>query len=140
MAFGHIGLTPQTIAALGGYKVQGKSRKAAEQLVASAKAIEEAGAFMIVVEAVPAGVGKAITSAVTIPTMGIGAGMDCDCQVLILQDMLGMYADLAPKFVKRYANLREVMIGALDSFHEEVRSKAFPTEEFSYNTKVEGFE
>jgi len=136
---GHIGLTPQTIAALGGYKVQGKNRAAAEQLVASAKAIEEAGVFMIVVEAVPAGVGKAITAAVNIPTMGIGAGVDCDCQVLILQDMLGMYADLAPKFVKRYANLREVMIGALDAFHEEVRSHAFPSEEFSYNTKVEGF-
>lgn len=137
---GHIGLTPQTISAMGGFKVQGKSREAAEQLVIAAKAIENAGAFMIVVEGVPAVVGKYITNAINIPTMGIGAGLDCDCQILILQDMMGMYADFTPKFVKKYANLRETMIEALDTFHEEVGSKAFPSQEYSYNAKIEGLE
>jgi len=137
---GHIGLTPQSISALGGYKVQGKDYEAAEKLVSDAKAIEAAGAFMVVVECVPAVVGKLITDSINIPTMGIGAGVDCDCQILILQDMMGMYADLAPKFVKKYASLREVMVEALDTFHSEVRDKSFPTEEFSYNTKIEGLE
>ena len=137
---GHIGLTPQSISALGGFKVQGKSLAAAQKLVADAQAIEAAGAFMIVVECVPAVVGKTITDSVTIPTMGIGAGVDCDCQILILHDMLGMYADLAPKFVKKYANLREVMVAALEDFHDEVSSKSFPSEEFSYNTKIEGMQ
>ena len=137
---GHIGLTPQSISALGGYKVQGKNREAAEKLVSDAKAIEAAGAFMVVVECVPAVVGKLITDSINIPTMGIGAGVDCDCQILILQDMMGMYADLAPKFVKKYASLREVMVEALDTFHSEVRDKSFPTEEFSYNTRIEGLE
>jgi len=137
---GHIGLTPQSISALGGFKVQGKSLAAAQTLVADAQAIEAAGAFMIVVECVPTVVGKTITNSINIPTMGIGAGVDCDCQILILQDMLGMYADLAPKFVKKYANLREVIIAALEDFHDEVSSKSFPSEEFSYNTKIEGME
>jgi len=137
---GHIGLTPQSISALGGYKVQGKNRVAAEKLVSDAKAIEAAGAFMVVVECVPAVVGKLITDSINIPTMGIGAGVDCDCQILILQDMMGLYADLAPKFVKKYANLREVMVEALETFHSEVREKSFPTEEFSYNTKIEGMD
>ena len=137
---GHIGLTPQSISALGGFKVQGKNLAAAQKLVADAQAIETAGAFMIVVECVPAVVGKTITNSVNIPTMGIGAGVDCDCQILILQDMLGLYADLAPKFVKKYANLREVMVAALEDFHKEVSSKTFPSEEFSYNTKIEGID
>ena len=137
---GHIGLTPQSISALGGYKVQGKDYEAAEKLVSDAKAIEAAGAFMVVVECVPAVVGKLITDSINIPTMGIGAGVDCDCQILILQDMMGMYADLAPKFVKKYASLREVMVEALETFHSEVREKLFPTEEFSYNTRIEGLE
>lgn len=137
---GHIGLTPQSVSALGGFRVQGKSRAAADKLVADAQAIEAAGAFMIVVECVPSVVGKYITGSIHIPTMGIGAGVDCDCQILILQDMLGMYADLALKFVKKYANLREIMVAALEEFHEEVRSRAFPSEEFVYDTKVEGLE
>lgn len=137
---GHIGLTPQTISAMGGFKVQGKSREAAEKLVAAAKAIEDAGAFMIVLEAVPSVVGKYITNSINIPTMGIGAGADCDCQVLILQDMLGMYANFTPKFVKKYADLRETMIEAFNTFHGEVRSKVFPSEEYCYNTKIEGLE
>jgi 3-methyl-2-oxobutanoate hydroxymethyltransferase len=137
---GHIGLTPQSISALGGFKVQGKSREAAEKLASDAIAIEAAGAFMVVVECVPAVVGKLITDSIKIPTMGIGAGVDCDCQVLILQDMMGMYADLAPKFVKKYASLREVMVEALENFHIEVRSKSFPTDEFSYATKIDGLE
>ena len=137
---GHIGLTPQTVSAMGGFKVQGKSREAADRLVQAAQAIETAGAFMLVVEGVPAVVGKAITNAITIPTMGIGAGLDCDCQILILQDMLGMYDKFTPKFVKQYANLREIMISALGTFHSEVQSSAFPTPEYAYNTEVDGLE
>lgn len=137
---GHIGLTPQTISAMGGFKVQGKNPEAAKQIIASAKAIEEAGSFMIVVEGVPSVVGKHITNSINIPTMGIGAGLDCDCQILILQDMLGMYANFTPKFVKKYANLRGTMIDAFNAFHDEVGSKAFPTPEFSYNTGVEGLD
>lgn len=137
---GHIGLTPQTIAAMGGFKVQGKNLEAAKKLIESAKALEEAGSFMIVVEGVPSVVGKHITKSINIPTMGIGAGLDCDCQILILQDMLGMYSNFTPKFVKKYADLRSIMVGAFNTFHGEVISEVFPTQEFSYNAKIEGLD
>lgn len=136
---GHIGLTPQTSAMMGGFKVQGKSLEAAQQLIDAAKAIEEAGAFMVVVEGVPAVLAKHITKAINIPTMGIGAGPDCDAQVLVAQDMLGMN-DWVPKFVKKYADLRKEILDAYNTFSKEVNEKAFPTTEYQYNTKVEGLE
>lgn len=136
---GHIGLTPQTSAMMGGFKVQGKDAEAAQKLVETAKAIEAAGAFMINLEGVPVGVAKRITEELTIPTMGIGAGPYCDSQDLVWPDVLG-FNDRVPKFVKKYANVREVIINALNEFDAEVNSGAFPTAEYSYNTKVEGFE
>ena len=136
---GHVGLTPQTAAMMGGFKVQGKSRAAAEALVELIQKIEAAGAFMCVVEGVPVGVAKAMTEAVSIPTMGIGAGRYTDFQNLVFHDLLG-YSDRTPKFVKRYANIAPVMIDALNKFSEEANAGTFPTEEYSYNTVVEGFE
>lgn len=137
---GHIGLTPQTGPAMGGFKVQGKSPSAAEKLMKDAKAIESAGASMIVVEGVPSVVAKHITQSINIPTIGIGAGIECDCQIMVLQDMLGMYTDFTPKFVKKYANLHETMIDALDTYHHEVVNEIFPSKEYAYNTKVDGLD
>lgn len=134
---GHIGLTPQTTTSLGGFKVQGGTPESARQLVADAKALEEAGCFGIVLECVPSVVAKAVTEAVSIPIMGIGAGPDVDCQVLVTQDLLGMYGDFKPKFVKLYAQLRGEMVDALNEFHKETEDGAFPTEEYSFNKKVE---
>ena len=105
----HIGLTPQSINAFGGFKVQGKSEAAAKKLLEDAKAVEEAGAYSVVIEGVPAKIAALITEQLHIPTIGIGAGKDCDGQVLVYQDMLGMFSDFTPKFVKRYANIGEVM-------------------------------
>ena len=125
---GHIGLTPQSINVFGGFKVQGKSEEAARALLADAKAVEEAGAFAVVIEAVPAALAQMITDAVSIPTIGIGAGAGCDGQILVYQDMLGMFSDFTPKFVKRYANVGEVMREAFANYAAEVASGAFPTE------------
>ena len=122
---GHIGLTPQSINVFGGFKVQGKSEEAARASLADAKAVEEAGAFAVVIEAVPA----------AIPTIGIGAGAGCDGQILVYQDMLGMFSDFTPKFVKRYANVGEVMREAFANYAAEVASGAFPTEEHTYKIK-----
>ena len=132
---GHIGLTPQSINVFGGFKVQGKSEEAARALLADAKAVEEAGAFAIVIEAVPAALAQMITDAVSIPTIGIGAGAGCDGQILVYQDMLGMFSDFTPKFVKRYANVGEVMREAFANYAAEVASGAFPAEEHTYKIK-----
>ena len=132
---GHIGLTPQSINVSGGFKVQGKSEEAARALLADAKAVEEAGAFAVVIEAVPAALAQMITDAVSIPTIGIGAGAGCDGQILVYQDMLGMFSDFTPKFVKRYANVGEVMREAFANYAAEVASGAFPTEEHTYKIK-----
>lgn len=132
---GHIGLTPQSINVFGGFKVQGKSEEAARALLADAKAVEEAGAFAVVIEAVPAALAQMITDAVSIPTIGIGAGAGCDGQILVYQDMLGMFSDFTPKFVKRYANVGEVMREAFATYAAEVASGAFPAEEHTYKIK-----
>lgn len=132
---GHIGLTPQSINVFGGFKVQGKSEEAARALLADAKAVEEAGVFAVVIEAVPAALAQMITDIVSIPTIGIGAGAGCDGQILVYQDMLGMFSDFTPKFVKRYANVGEVMREAFANYAAEVASGAFPTEEYTYKIK-----
>ena len=129
---GHIGLTPQSVNAFGGFKVQGKTNEAAQKLIDDAKALEKAGVFAIVVECVPAELGKAITEAVNVPVIGIGAGKYCDGQVLVYQDMLAMYNKMKPKFVKAYANIGEQMIEAFKAYDSEVKSGAFPTDEHSF--------
>lgn len=134
---GHIGLTPQTASALGGFKVQGGTPESAKKLIEDAIVLENAGCFSIVLEAVPTGVAKAVTEAVSIPILGIGAGVHVDCQVLVTQDMLGMYGDFKPKFVKQYAQLRSVMVEALNEFHKETLDGTFPTPEFSFNKQVD---
>ncbi|MFZ3090556.1 MAG: 3-methyl-2-oxobutanoate hydroxymethyltransferase [Nitrospirota bacterium] len=128
----HIGLTPQSIHKLGGYKVQGKDPKVAKRLLADAKAVEEAGAFAIVLEAIPANLAKEITRAVKIPTIGIGGGRHCDGQVLVLYDLLGLFNRFVPKFVKRYANLKADAIDAVKRYKEDVENGRFPSEEQSF--------
>ena len=135
----HIGLTPQSISALGGFKVQGASKAAADKLVEDAIAVANAGAFAICLECMPSVVAKKITETIDIPTLGIGAGPYCDCQELNLYDMLGLFGDFKPKFVKQYAQLRQPMVDALNEFYDETVSGAFPTPEFSYNAKIEGY-
>ena len=125
---GHVGLTPQSVHLFGGFKVQ----RDLEQLLADAKAVEEAGAFSVVVESVPAEVGARITQAVTIPTIGIGAGPNCDGQVLVFHDLLGLYADFKPKFVKRYAEIGTQIHAALQSYCQEVREGKFPGADQSF--------
>lgn len=137
LVMGHIGLTPQTATAVGGFKMQGGTPETARQLVEDAKTLEAAGAFAIVLECVPSVVAKAITEAVGIPILGIGAGPHVDCQVIVTQDMLGMYGDFKPKFVKRYADIRKTMVDALNEFHRESAEGEFPTPEFSFNKQVE---
>jgi len=125
---GHVGLTPQAVHLLGGFKVQ----RNGEQLLADAEALEEAGAFAAVVESVPAEIAKKITSALSIPTIGIGAGAGCDGQVLVFHDMMGLFPDFKPKFVKRYANLDETVKTAVETYCREVREGTFPGAEHSY--------
>lgn len=137
---GHIGLTPQTATSLGGYKVQGGTPESAAKLIEDAKTIEKAGVFSIVLECVPKGVAKALTEAVSVPVLGIGAGVYVDCQVLVTQDLLGMYGDFKPKFVKQFANIRKAMVEGLNEFHYDTLEGTFPTDEFSFNAKVEGYE
>ncbi len=134
---GHIGLTPQSATSFGGFKVQGGTPEGAKQLILDAKALEEAGAFSIVLECVPSCVAKAVTEAVEIPILGIGAGPDVDCQVLVTQDLLDMYGDFKPKFVKQFAHIRAEMVKGLNAFHEEAISGAFPSPEYSFNKQVE---
>ena len=128
----HLGLTPQSIHIFGGHKVQGKTEAAAKKLIEAAKKVQEAGAFAVVLEAVPSKLAEMITKELAIPTIGIGAGNNCDGQVLVYQDMLGMFSDFTPKFVKRYANLGELMKTAFRTYIEEVQSGAFPAEEHAY--------
>ncbi len=128
----HIGLTPQSIHAFGGFKVQGKGEEAAKKLLEEAKAIEEAGAFAVVLECVPEALAKLITDKISIPTIGIGAGAGCDGQVLVYQDMLGMYADFAPKFVKVFANVGEEMKKGFAAYRKEVTEGTFPAKEHTF--------
>ena len=129
---GHIGLTPQSINQLGAYRVQGKTPKAAQQLIDDAKALEDAGAFAVVLEVVPREIAKMITESITIPTIGIGAGVHCDIQVLVLHDMLGLSFSKQARFVRPYANLREVMTDAVTRYAEDVRNGTYPSEAESY--------
>lgn len=139
---GHIGLTPQTAAALGGFKVQGKSLESVKKIIADAKAVEAAGAFMIGLEAVPVDVAKLIGEIIRIPINGIGSGIYTDGPGLLAADLLGIYKSDRPKakFVKQYANLRPVMVEALNTFHRECQEGVYPSPEYSYNTKIEGLE
>ncbi|TYO97772.1 3-methyl-2-oxobutanoate hydroxymethyltransferase [Desulfallas thermosapovorans] len=130
---GHIGLTPQSAAQLGGFKVQGKNLKDAKQIVKDALALEKAGVFAIVLEAIPSPVAKIITESVQVPTIGIGAGNYCDGQVLVIHDLLGLFDRYTPKFVKRYANLGEEMQKALNTYANEVREGVFPDNEHSFS-------
>lgn len=128
----HLGLTPQSVNAFGGYKVQGKNEAAAKKLLEDAKAVEKAGACMVVLECVPAKLAKLVTDSISIPTIGIGAGNECDGQVLVYQDMLGMFSDFTPKFAKRFANVGEIMKEAFASYIKEVKSQEFPAKEHVY--------
>ena len=128
----HIGMTPQSVNAFGGFKVQGKTLKAAQQLIEDALAVEKAGAFAVVLECVPAALAEYISELLSIPTIGIGAGAGCDGQVLVYQDMLGMYSDLTPKFVKRFADVGSLMTGAFKEYDKSVKSGEFPAEEHGF--------
>jgi len=130
---GHLGMTPQSVHQYGGYKVQGKAADQAEVLLSDARALEAAGAFAIVLEAVPAKLAKTITQTLAIPTIGIGAGPSCDGQVLVLYDLLGLFDQFAPKFVKPYAHLKADALQALRRYREEVEQGKFPTDSESYH-------
>ena len=127
----HIGLTPQSVNTLGGYKVVGRADEA-DKVMADARAVEAAGAFSVVLEKVPEGLAGRITKALAIPTIGIGAGVDCDGQVLVVDDMLGLFTDFRPKFVKRYAELGKTADAAIAAYAAEVRSRSFPAAEHSF--------
>jgi len=129
---GHIGLTPQSINQLGAYRVQGKTASAAQQLIDDAKAMEDAGAFAVVLEVVPREIAQMITESISIPTIGIGAGVHCDIQVLVIHDMLGLSFGKQARFVRPYANLREVMTDAITRYAEDVRNGTYPSEAESY--------
>ena len=134
---GHIGLTPQTATSLGGFKVQGKSAQAAHQLIDDALALEAAGCFSVVLEAIPAPLAEHITGRLAIPTIGIGAGPDCDGQVLVIHDLVGLYDRFTPKFVKQYARINEPVGEALRQYREEVQNRTFPTAAHSFTMKAE---
>jgi 3-methyl-2-oxobutanoate hydroxymethyltransferase len=128
----HLGLTPQSVNQLGGYKVQGKNEDAAKNIMRDAKILEEAGAFSLVLECVPEALAKEITAALSMPTIGIGAGVHCDGQVLVINDMLGISGRAVPKFVKKYAELNQEMKKAVKSYISEVKTGAFPDERYSF--------
>jgi 3-methyl-2-oxobutanoate hydroxymethyltransferase len=127
----HLGLTPQSVLQFGGYKIQGKEDAAANRIMEDARMIEDAGAFSVVLECVPAPLAAKITKALSIPTIGIGAGVDCDGQVLVINDMLGLFERFTPKFVKKYCNLNAQMKDAVRQYIDEVKSGKFPDEEHS---------
>jgi len=129
---GHVGLTPQSIHALGGFKVQGRTGEAAEQVVRDAVAVQEAGAFAVVLEGIPSALGERITRELDIPTIGIGAGPGCDGQILVIHDMLHLFLDFTPKFAKSYSDIGGAIRAALTSFREEVRDGRFPAAEHCY--------
>lgn len=128
----HIGLTPQAVNRMGGYKVQGKSDEARKKLMEEAKAVEEAGAFSLVLEAIPMDLAQEITGSISIPTIGIGAGPHCDGQILVLHDVIGLFDRFVPKFVKRYAELKDDAVIAITKYRKEVESGQFPSEEQSF--------
>lgn len=128
----HLGLTPQSINTFGGFKVQGKTEAAAKKLIEDAKAVEEAGAFLLVLECVPAKLAKLVTESINIPTIGIGAGAGCDGQVLVIYDMLGMFSDFKPKFVKHFANVGDMIREAVKAYIAEIDDGTFPAEEHCY--------
>lgn len=136
----HLGLTPQSINAFGGFKVQGKNEAAARKLIDDAKAVEEAGAFALVLECVPAKLAKIISEQLTIPTIGIGAGAGCDGQILVYQDMLGMFSDYTPKFVKCFAEVGSVMKEAFANYIKEVQAETYPAEEHTFKIDDEVLE
>lgn len=136
----HIGLTPQSVNAFGGHRVQGKTQETAQKLIDDALAVQQAGAFAVVIEAVPEKLAALVTEKLDIVTIGIGAGNGCDGQVLVYQDMLGMFSDFTPKFVKRYANIGEMMTAAFKKYDEEVKSTAFPSAEHTYKIDDEVIE
>lgn len=137
---GHIGLTPQSVNSFGGFKVQGKSEEAAKKLLEDALSVEKAGAFAIVLECVPVKLAKFVSSKLSIPTIGIGAGDGCDGQILVYQDMLGMFSDFTPKFVKKYANVGEVMKLAFKEYINEVKDGIFPEEKHGFKIDDEVIE
>jgi len=128
----HIGLTPQAVYRMGGYKVQGKSEEAARKLLEDAKILEDSGAFCLLLEAIPAELAQRITGELTIPTIGIGAGPDCDGQVLVLHDVIGLFERFVPKFVKKYASVKDDVLTALKAYREEVEKGIFPGKEHSF--------
>lgn len=128
----HLGLTPQSINALGGHKIQGRNEEAAKKLIEDSIAVQEAGAFALVLECVPAKLAALITKKLSIPTIGIGAGNECDGQVLVYQDMLGMFSDYVPKFVKQFANVGDIMKQAFKNYINEVSDQTFPDASRSY--------
>ena len=136
----HLGLTPQSVNAFGGFKVQGKGKEAAQKILDDARKIEEAGAFAVVLECVPNKLAKKISESISIPTIGIGAGSDCDGQVLVYQDMLAMYSDMKPKFVKQYAQIGQQMKTAFEAYAKEVSEGLFPSEEHCFKIDDEVIE
>lgn len=134
---GHVGLTPQSVNAFGGFKVQGKDEVAAKKLIEDAIAVEKAGAFSVVLEGVPSKLAKIVTEKLSIPTIGIGAGIDCDGQILVYQDMLGMFSDFTPKFVKKYESLGDKMKSTFEKYIDEVENGYFPSQEHSFNISDE---
>jgi 3-methyl-2-oxobutanoate hydroxymethyltransferase len=132
---GHLGLTPTFVNQFGGYRVQGRSDEAAEQILDDAKALEEAGAFAVVLEGIPSPLGQRVTEVLSVPTIGIGAGPHCDAQVLVIQDVLGLNPDHVAKFVRQYAKLGEAIEAAARQFDQDVRSGAFPTPEHEYSAR-----
>ena len=128
----HIGLTPQSIHRMGGYKIQGKTEESAKRLLEEAHIVEDAGAFSLLLEAIPAGLAKKITEEMTIPTIGIGAGPCCDGQVLVLHDVIGLFDRFLPRFAKRYANLKDDVLKAVTAYKEEVEKGIFPSEKHSF--------
>ncbi|MCI9596303.1 MAG: 3-methyl-2-oxobutanoate hydroxymethyltransferase [Firmicutes bacterium] len=129
---GHIGLTPQSVNAFGGFKVQGKSEEAAQRLLDEARAVEKAGAFAVVLECVPEKLAARISQEISIPTIGIGAGAGCDGQVLVYQDMLGLFSDFTPKFVKKFANVGDMVKDAFEEYIKEVQESTFPASEHTF--------
>jgi 3-methyl-2-oxobutanoate hydroxymethyltransferase len=130
---GHIGLTPQTISMLGGFKVQGKDAEGAQKIIDDALALEDAGAFSVLLEAVPAPIAQRVTERLAVPTIGIGAGVHCDGQVLVVHDLLGLFDRFTPKFAKQYINLSELMVNAFQSYKDEVLKGQFPADQHSFH-------
>jgi 3-methyl-2-oxobutanoate hydroxymethyltransferase len=137
---GHIGLTPQSIAKLGGYRVQGKEVAAAKALIEDALALEQAGAFSLILEAIPLPVAKIISDRVRIPTIGIGAGPNCDGQVLVMHDLIGLFDRFRPRFVKQYADIHSIILEALNQYREDVMSRTFPAPEHGYGMGEEALQ